>query len=183
MLVCSASHIILTQFSSLLLSSQRVKSKKEFLKDPWERRYFVLNYRGTDFSLCLLTCFFDFQCTGEFYYYKNRQVYRSDPVDGREEKRPIELDDYSVKYFNSISPGGTSGGGIVTRGRNPTPPDDSIDAGDVSVAPESNVGDGMTTTVVGNLVTTAVKTVKTTIGTTTQSKPIFQFKLVPLSGT
>eukprot|EP01034_Spumella_vulgaris_P037427 gene37427-46172_t len=66
--------------------SKRIKSKKEFSHEPWERRYFVLNYKG------------------EFYYYKTRPIYRSDPVGGREEKRPIELDDYLVKYYNSITP-------------------------------------------------------------------------------
>ncbi len=66
--------------------TKRIKSKKEFLKDPWERRYFVLNYRG------------------EFFYYRNRQDFRKSPVSAREEVRAIELDEYLVKYYNSVTP-------------------------------------------------------------------------------
>eukprot|EP01034_Spumella_vulgaris_P037221 gene37221-45926_t len=75
--------------------TKRVKSRGEniFTKSQWDRMYFVLNYQG------------------ELYYYKNRAIFRSDPINGREEARPIELDEYTVKYYNSLtsSTGGSEG--------------------------------------------------------------------------
>eukprot|EP01034_Spumella_vulgaris_P026087 gene26087-32617_t len=57
--------------------TKRAVSRSEYVKDKWERRYFVLNYRGQISS------------------YKNRQDYREDPT-ARIQGRPIDLDEYFV---------------------------------------------------------------------------------------
>lgn len=36
------------------------------------------------------------------YFYRTRQDYRADPIGGRVEGRPIELDEYRIKYYNSL---------------------------------------------------------------------------------
>lgn len=36
------------------------------------------------------------------YFYKTRQDFRNDPVASRVEGRPIELDEYRIKYYNSL---------------------------------------------------------------------------------
>lgn len=64
--------------------TKRGISRSEFIKDPWERRYFVLNYRG------------------QIFYYKNRQEYKEDPK-SRIKGRPIELEEFTVVVQNSLN--------------------------------------------------------------------------------
>ena len=68
--------------------TKRGISRTELVKDPWERRYFVLNYRG------------------QISYYKNRQEFREDPK-ARIKGRPIELEEYLVAVQNTLSAGDT----------------------------------------------------------------------------
>jgi hypothetical protein len=58
--------------------TKRGVSRSEFVRDPWERRYFVLNHRGQIFN------------------YKSRQDYREDPA-SRVKGRPIDLEEYLVE--------------------------------------------------------------------------------------
>ena len=48
------------------------------------------------------TCHLSDSLLGELFFYKSRQDFRTDPVGLRVEGRPIELDEYRVKYYNSL---------------------------------------------------------------------------------
>eukprot|EP01034_Spumella_vulgaris_P032336 gene32336-39923_t len=134
--------------------SKRIKSKKEFSHEPWERRYFVLNYKG------------------EIFFYKSRPVYRSDPIGGREEKNAIELDDYLVKYYNSITPHALEP--IAAKYDDGNSEDKTSTELEFTV--ESSVDSSHTKSTRKSL---AAKVKQTVLGDT---KGIFQFKLVPLTG-
>eukprot|EP01034_Spumella_vulgaris_P037347 gene37347-46081_t len=64
--------------------TKRGIARAEFLKDPWSRRYFVLNHRG------------------HLSYYKNRQDYREDPQ-SRIKGRPMDLDDYFISVSTAAN--------------------------------------------------------------------------------
>ncbi len=78
----------------------------------------VTLYDYSVFDLC--SYINDFLClifAGEFYYYKTRQDYRSpDSVALRVEARPLELDEYVVKYFNSSGTGAATAGALTESG-------------------------------------------------------------------
>ena len=114
--------------------------------------------------------------TGEFYYYSDRATFRSDPVGNRIEKHAIELDDYLIKYYNSVTPNALD---AITHKYESADENASENQTELEFSVESSVS-GTHTTDRKSLAPRM--SMAATIKKAVTGKGIFQFKLVPLTG-